>query len=272
VDEKIKQELPKFRLIYTRHPSLPASSGMGIKMLLDEQLSFSQSSRPFKDKEYEMAALRGVKLKQVPVAIDAIAVVVNPSLTIKGLTLEQLRGIYKGQITNWSKVGGPNLKITPYSPPVGSGATELVKENLLGGEDFGKNVLSTKVPTEALKKVGQSLQEEGDIGGIYMASASNLVGQCTVKPLPISRDDRSKFVAPYQGKLIPPDKCPKQRNKLNVKAIQNDEYPLTRRLFVIIKQNGQVDEQAGEAYAKLLTTDEGQKLIKEAGFIPIRSF
>jgi phosphate transport system substrate-binding protein len=105
-----------------------------------------------------------------------------------------------------------------------------------------------------------------------MASASNLVGQCTVKPLPISRDDRSKFVAPYQGKLIPPDKCPKQRNKLNVKAIQNDEYPLTRRLFVIIKQNGQVDEQAGEAYAKLLTTDEGQKLIKEAGFIPIRSF
>jgi phosphate transport system substrate-binding protein len=43
-------------------------------------------------------------------------------------------------------------------------------------------------------------------------------------------------------------------------------------LFVIIKQNGQVDEQAGEAYARLLLTDEGQKLVQEAGFIPIRSF
>lgn len=271
VDEKIKQELPKFRLSYTRHPSLPPSSGTGITMLLNEQLSFSQSSRPFNNNEYQTAASRGVRLKEVPVAIDAIAVVVHPSLTIKGLTVEQLRGIYKGQITNWSKVGGPNLKITPYSPPVGSGATELVKENLLGGEGFGENVVSTKVPTEALNNVGQSLQNKGDISGIYIASAYNLVGQCTVKPLPISRDDRSKFVAPYQGELIPPDKCSKQRNTLNVKAIQDDEYPLTRRLFVIIKQNGQLDEQAGEAYAKLLLTDEGQKLIKEAGFIPIHS-
>jgi phosphate transport system substrate-binding protein len=88
--------------------------------------------------------------------------------------------------------------------------------------------------------------------------------------LPISRDTRSAFVAPYQGELVPPEDCPKQRNELNIKAIQNDEYPLVRRLFVIVKQDGQADEKAGEAYVELLRTDEGQKLIKEAGFIPIR--
>jgi hypothetical protein len=92
----------------------------------------------------------------------------------------------------------------------------------------------------------------------------------SVKPLPISRDTRSAFVAPYQGELVPPEDCPKQRNELNIKAIQNDEYPLVRRLFVIVKQDGQADEKAGEAYVELLRTDEGQKLIKEAGFIPIR--
>ena len=72
VDKKIKQELPKFNLTYTPHPTSPQGSGTGIKMLLDGQLSFSQSSRPILDSEYELAAARSVKLKQVPVAIDVI--------------------------------------------------------------------------------------------------------------------------------------------------------------------------------------------------------
>ncbi|MFM7354496.1 MAG: phosphate ABC transporter substrate-binding protein, partial [Microcystis aeruginosa] len=61
-----------------------------------------------------------------------------------------------------------------------------------------------------------------------------------------------------------------KRNQLNELAFQKGEYPITRRLFVIIKQNGQLDEQAGEAYANLLLTDQGQELIKKAGFVPLR--
>ena len=45
---------------------------------------------------------------------------------------------------------------------------------------------------------------------------------------------------------------------------------MTRRLFVIVKQNGQEDEQAGLAYAKLLLTQEGQRLISNAGVVRIR--
>ena len=44
---------------------------------------------------------------------------------------------------------------------------------------------------------------------------------------------------------------------------------MTRRLFVVVKQNGQIDEQAGLAYAKLLLTQEGQELISKAGFVRI---
>jgi phosphate transport system substrate-binding protein len=105
-----------------------------------------------------------------------------------------------------------------------------------------------------------------------MASASEVIKQCTVKALPISRDARSAFIPPYQGSSVPGKRCPWQNNQLNYQALRDSKYPIIRRLFVIIKQNGQVDEQVGEAYAKLLTTDEGQKLIKEAGFVPIRSF
>jgi phosphate transport system substrate-binding protein len=41
-------------------------------------------------------------------------------------------------------------------------------------------------------------------------------------------------------------------------------------LFVIIKENGQVDQQVGEAYARLLLTDQGQDLIEKAGFVKLR--
>ncbi|MCA1992779.1 MAG: PstS family phosphate ABC transporter substrate-binding protein, partial [Coleofasciculus sp. S288] len=256
----------------TPHPTLPRGSGTGIKMVLDGQLSFSQSSRPILNSEYKRAASRGIKLKQVPVALDGIAVVVHPSLNIQGLTLDQFKGIYNGQITNWSQIGGPNLNITPYSSPKGSGGTEILKEEILGEQAFGENVIHIKTPTEALNKVGQPQNNQGELGGIYFASASNLIGQCTVKPLPISRDLGGKFVPPYQGSLVSRENCPAQRNQLNVEAIQNGEYPLIRRLFMVVKQDGQVDQQVGEAYVRLLLTEEGQRLIKEAGFVPIRSF
>lgn len=267
-DKEIKQEFPKFNLSYTQHPILPPGSGTGIKMLLDGQLSFSQSSRPVLTSEYEIAAQRGVKLKQVPVAIDGIAIAVHPSLQIEGLTLEQIKSIYIGKITNWSQVGGPNLKITPYSRSLDSGTTEYFKENILGNQNFGTNVVFIPTTTQALNKVGRFPNE----GGIYYASAPEVINQCTVKTLPISRHIGSAFIAPYLGTPAPDEKCPGKHYQLNIEVLQNGEYPVTRRLFVIIKQNGQVDEQAGEAYARLLLTDEGQKLIKDAGFIPIRYF
>jgi len=268
VDKRIEREWPKFNLSYAQHPTLPPGSGMGIKMLLDGQLSFAQSSRPVLNNEYELAASRGVKLKQVPVAIDGIAIAVHPSLNIEGLTLEQIKGIYTGQITNWSQVGGPNLKITPYSRPKDSGTTEFFKENILETKNFGANVVFIPTTTQALNRVSQRPDE----GRIYLASAPEVINQCTVKSLPISRHVGSAFIAPYQGSPVPHEKCSSKNRKLNREALKNGEYPITRRLFVIIKQNGQVDEEAGEAYARLLLTEEGQKLIKEAGFIPIRSF
>ncbi|GAB1543008.1 hypothetical protein NUACC21_56820 [Scytonema sp. NUACC21] len=266
VDKKIEQELPEFNLTYTQHPTSPPGSGTGIKMLLDGQISFSQSSRPILDKEYELAAARGVKLKQVPVAIDAIAIAVHPSLKIEGLTVEQLKGIYTSKITNWSQIGGPNLKITPYSRPINSGTTEFFKENLLENQVFGNNIVFIPTTTQALKKIGDFPEE----GGIYYASASEIIKQCTVKTLPISRHRGSAFISPEQASSQLGDKCQRKQNKLNIEVLQNSEYPLTRRLFVIIKQNGQVDEQAGETYANLLLTHEGQKLIEQAEFIPMR--
>jgi len=51
-----------------------------------------------------------------PIAIDGLAVAVNPNLNISGLTIDQLKSIYTGKTTNWKQLGGPNVTIA-YSRP-----------------------------------------------------------------------------------------------------------------------------------------------------------
>lgn len=264
LDPAIQTVFPGFNLRYTNPINEAPGSGTGIRMLLNNQLAFAQSSRSLQDEEYQQAQQRGFTLREIPVAIEGIAIAVNPNLNIPGLTLAQLKDIYTGRVTNWSQVGGPNLAITPYSRRIEDGGTvEFFVENILTGEDFGSNISFIPNTTQALREISTNP------GGIYYASAPEVVAQCTVKSLPIGRE-ADNLVPPYQLPFVPLSQCPNQRNQINSDALQSGEYPITRRLFVIVKQDGQVDEQAGEAYANLLLTNQGQSLLSELGFVRIR--
>jgi phosphate transport system substrate-binding protein len=58
-----------------------------------------------------------------------------------------------------------------------------------------------------------------------------------------------------------------RRDSVNYEGLEDGSYPLTRRLFVIVRKDGLVDEQAGLAYANLLLSQEGQALVEQAGFM-----
>lgn len=263
---KLQTIFPEFKLSYKNPPAnKAASSGTGIKMLIDGELSFAESSSTLKDEDLKEAKLRGFQLKQIPVAIDGIAVVVNPSLKLKGLTIEQLRDIYTGKITNWQQLGGENLTIKAYLPPINSGATTFFQSNILEDGKLDKNVNYIATTAEGVDKISKD-------GGIYLASAAKFIGQCQVKPLSISREKNEKYVSAYNLDNQTSGQCSEEFMTLNYEALINDEYPLTRRLFVIVKEEESLDQQAGIAYSNLLLTEEGQNLIKEAGFIPIRLF
>jgi len=73
-------------------------------------------------------AEQGKGLKETIIAIDGIAVIVNKSNTVDNLTLEQIRNIYTGAITNWSQVGGNNAPIAVVSREEGSGTRGAFEE------------------------------------------------------------------------------------------------------------------------------------------------
>lgn len=264
VDVVLQRLCPEFVLRYTQPTFDKPGSGTGIKMLIDNQLAFSQSSRPIKAEENTKAQQKGFALKEIPVAIDGIAIAVNPNLNLPGLTVAQIKDIYTGKITNWQQVGGENLPISALTRPQEAGGTvEFFVENVLNKENFGSNIIYIGTTTEALRKVATTP------GSIYYGSAPEVVPQCTIKPLPIGRRN-GEYIAPYQTPFVSPENCPSQRNQLNTQAFRSGDYPITRNLFVIVKQNNQIDQKAGEAYANWLLTPQSQELIEKTGFVRIQ--
>ncbi len=264
VDSAIQAARPEFRLRYVTPIGESPGSSTGIRMLIDGKLDFAQSSRSLRDAELSSAQARGFKLQQTPVAIDGLAVAVSPNLNIPGLTIEQLRSIYTGKITNWQQLGGANIAIQPFSRPVSDGGTvELFVQDVLGNQKFAANVEIVGTTTQALQKLASSP------GGIYYASAPEVIPQCTIKPIPLGLKSDA-LVAPYQEPFVPLSQCPSKRNQLNTEAFQSGAYPITRNLFAIVKQNGQTEQLAGEAYVNFLFSNQGQELISQSGFVRIR--
>jgi phosphate transport system substrate-binding protein len=263
-DTQLQKEFPDLKLRYLDAINNTPGSGTGIRLLLEGELDFAQSSRALEAQEYESARQQGFTLRQYPVAIDAITVVVHPSLSLPGLTINQLRQIYLGQVTNWKQVGGTDLAIIPLSRrPKDGGTVRFFQENVLQKQAFGAKVKYVYSTTDGLHQLSHTP------GGIYYASAAQVVNQCTIKPLPLGKTS-ARFISPYREPLVPKERCPQQRNQLNTHAYKDASYPITRNLFVIVKQDGDRAEEVGETYVKLLLSDQGQQLIEQAGFVRLR--
>lgn len=250
IHQAISQLYPEFQMRYIEPKNNTPGSGTGIAMLLNGELSVSLSTRPLEEAEYNQARERGFTLQQVPVAIDGVGFYVHPDISIPGLSVNQLQNIYKGKITNWKDVGGPNLVIAPFRTKAGNSFKMLLGPE---AENVSPNIQFTRDFTETFRKVGSTP------GAIGLGSATLIVGQQTIRPIAIAPDNSKNYVP-----LVIND------TQLNTAAFQDGTYPLTRRIFVIIRRDKTPEETAGVAYTNLLLSKEGQQFAEKAGFVPIR--
>lgn len=238
---------PNFDLRYTKPTNNDQSYSNGIKMLLDGELSFAFNGRPLVDREYSQARLRDMKLQQVPIAIDGIVIFGNNQIPTKGLSLDQVRDIFTGKITNWKQLGDQDLPITPVllSP-------EDIE--LLGLYNTANIPSTTKYVsnyTLALRKVIATP------GTISFASSSLVQNQQLIKVFGLAEENSRNYISPVVA------------GKPNLKIFKSGNYPLTRRLFLVIRQDGTPDQLAGKAYAQMLLSREGQAIVRKAGLVPL---
>lgn len=269
VDTEIARAHPDFNLINS--PQDNQGSTLGIDKVIRGVFAFSQSSRPLRPEEIARAeAQPGIKLRQIPVAIDGIAIAIRPDLDIEGLSYQQLQKIYTGKITNWQELGGPDLDIVPYSRSDDGGTTGFFQDEILGSDPIDFNVVKEVADTtEALRKIASETP-----GGIYYGTASQIVEQCQIKAIAISlQASDPEFVSLYRGDYIPPDECQNgDRNQLDIEVLRSRTYPLTRNFWVIFTERASDEKTAGRDYARLLLTDRGQELIEKANLVPYRGY
>ncbi|MRR32206.1 phosphate ABC transporter substrate-binding protein, partial [bacterium] len=96
-------------------------SGTGITALINKTIDIANASRQISAQELTAAKNAGLNPQEFIIARDAIAVIVNPSNPVDHLTLEQLSGIYRGDIKNWNEVGGEDRVIVRLSRETNSG-------------------------------------------------------------------------------------------------------------------------------------------------------
>ena len=103
-------------------------TGVGISALMDNTTDIAMASRPIKFSEKMKLKAAKQEVEEVIIAYDALAVIVNPSNPVSQLTRQQLEAIFRGKITNWKQLGGPDMKIIVYSRETSSELTNFQRK------------------------------------------------------------------------------------------------------------------------------------------------
>jgi phosphate transport system substrate-binding protein len=245
LNDAISQAHPEFKLLYTEPPTFSSSYAAGIEMLIEGQISFAFNSRPLKDVEFERAKQRGIGLRQEPIALDGVVVFVNSGTGISAISLDKVRDIFAGKIINWNQLGGIDLPIVPV----------LLSDEELEILGVGGNAATTtqyaQNHTQVLRKV------IGTPGSIAFASASLVANQKLIKTLDLAAPHSNNFVRPFVA------------DKPNLEAFESGVYPLTRRQFLVIREDRSIDELAGYAYLNFVISQQGQGYVEKAGSVSI---
>ena len=203
-------------------------SGTGIKAVKDGTCDIGLSSRYLKDAE------KADGLKETVVAIDGIAIIVHPNNPVANLTVEQIAGIYKGEVTNWKDVGGNDGEIVLIGREESSGTRDGF-ESITDTEDACKYRQELTSNGAVLAAVAENANA---IGYISLSSVKE-----TVKAISVNG------VAPTEA------------------TIKDGSYPVQRPFVLVTKEGVALSENAQEFYDFVISA-EAREIISAAGVVP----
>lgn len=207
----------------------PTGSGSGITAVSEGRCDIGLSSRALKDDE------KASGLKETVLALDGIAIIVNPENKISDLTLEQIAKIYTGQITNWKEVGGGDAEIVLIGREAGSGTRDGF-ESITGTKDSCK--------------YRQELTSTGDVI-TTVAGNPNAIGYASLASV------KDSVKALSVGGVAPTE------------ATVSDGTYAVQRPFVLVTKEGAELSAAAQLFFDYATSKDAAEIISAAGAVPI---
>ena len=207
----------------------PTGSGSGIQAVSEGRCDIGLSSRDLKDDEVASGLVGTV------VALDGIAIVVNPANPVTDLTVEQIAGLYKGEITNWKDVGGDDAPVVLIGREAGSGT-----------RDGFESITGTK---EACQ-YSQELTSTGDVIATVSGNP-NAIGYASLSAV----NDTVKALK--VGGVAPSNE-----------TVQDGSYAIQRD-FVLVTKKDTALSAAAQAFFDFATSAEADEFILKAGAVPV---
>ena len=221
-------------------------SGTGLSSLISGTCDIAMSSRNIKDKEIALAIAKGINPYEIKIALDGLAVVVNPNNPVGKLTIDQLAGIFAGRITNWKELGGRDAKIVILSREVNSGTHVYFKEHVLRKGD--PNARDEFAPSALMLSSSQAIADE--VAGNSAAIGYYGMGYISAKqkPVMVALNENSEYETP------------------SIENVINGKYPISRPLFLYT--NGEPKERV-KKFVDFCLSVEGQDIVLKTDFVPV---
>ncbi|MEK5216989.1 MULTISPECIES: phosphate ABC transporter substrate-binding protein [Psychrobacillus] len=206
-------------------------SSAGITNAISGVSEIGMSSRDLKEEEVASG------LNEVIIAYDGIVVVTHPSNKVKDLTMEQVKQIFTGEVTNWSELGGDDLEIVVVSREDGSGSRDAFQEIV----EYSSGEL-----------IRNSIIASGN-GNIKTTVANN---KHAVGFISFEYIDENISTIDINGV------------EATAENVLQKKYSLSRP-FLFVYKEGKLTE-AGQQFIDFILSEEGQLIAAEAGAIPIK--
>ena len=207
----------------------PTGSGSGIQAVSEGRCDIGLSSRALKDDE------KASGLKETIVALDGIAIIVNPQNPVEDLSLEAIAEIYTGEITNWKDVGGDDAEIVLIGREAGSGTRDGF-ESITETKDACQYRQELTSTGDVITTVSQN---PNAIGYASLASIKDSVKALTVNG-----------VAPTEA------------------TVKDGTY-LVQRPFVLVTKEGVALSETAQKFFNFATSADAASIISAAGAVPV---
>ena len=207
----------------------PTGSGSGIQAVSEGRCDIGLSSRALKDDE------KASGLKETIVALDGIAIIVNPQNPVKDLSLEQIAKIYTGEITNWKDVGGEDAEIVLIGREAGSGTRDGF-ESITETKDACQYRQELTSTGDVITTVSQN---PNAIGYASLAAIKDSVKALTVNG-----------VAPTEA------------------TVKDGTY-LVQRPFVLVTKEGAALSDTAQKFFDFAISADAASIISAAGAVPV---
>ncbi|KUO49844.1 MAG: phosphate-binding protein [Desulfitibacter sp. BRH_c19] len=204
-------------------------SSAGVRAAESGAADIGAASRKLKDEESSVSG--------IVIAIDGIAVVVTPENPVNDLSFEEIQKIFRGEITNWSEVGGADANIVVVNREEGSGTRGAFHEIVVGDKNDFVNTAIIQNSTGAVREAVSN-----DVNAIGYVSLGGI--NDSVKPLMVDGVEAT------------------------IDNIKSDKYPVARPFNYVVKNGTQLSDIA-QAFVDFILSADGQAIVGENGFVPV---